>query len=129
MAAIQRDDALLLALASGQSVRDAARTAGVSERTAFRRVAAPDFRQAVGRARGELLARAVGRLADAATTAADTLTALLAAEAESVRLAAARAILDGALRGVEFVDLTERVTALEEATAVSEPAGWGRWSA
>ena len=129
MAAIQGDEALLLALAGGQSVREAARTAGVSERTAFRRAADPDFRQAVGRARGELLVRAVGRLADAATAAADTLAALLAAEAENVRLGAARAILDGALRGVEFVDLTERVAALEEAAAASERPGRGRWSA
>jgi hypothetical protein len=68
MAGIRGNAALLTALASGQSVKSAARAAGVSERTAFRRVADPVFRQAVSQARAELLARAVGLLADSAST-------------------------------------------------------------
>jgi hypothetical protein len=56
------DDALVLALASGQTVRDAACAAGVGERTATRRWADPDFRRRVARRRAELAARAAGRL-------------------------------------------------------------------
>jgi hypothetical protein len=128
MAGIRGNAALLTALASGQSVKSAARAAGVSERTAFRRVADPVFRQAVSQARAELLARAVGLLADSATEAAKTLRALLAAESEGVRVRAAVALLDAAMRGVELIDLAERLTALEKQAAASEPAG-RRWSA
>ena len=45
------DDALLLALASGQTVR----AAGIGERTATRRVADPDFRRRVGELRAEMV--------------------------------------------------------------------------
>ena len=123
------DAALIGALASGQTVAAAARTARVSERTAHRRLADPGFRRAVSQTRAELLAQAVGQLAEATTAAVGTLRALLDAEAESVRLSAARAILDGALKGVEFTDLSERVQALEDQAEAVKPAlGQRRWS-
>jgi hypothetical protein len=129
MAAKRNDDALVVALASGQSVREAARTAGIGERTAFRRTAETGFKLAVAHARSALLARAVGQLADAATAAVETLRGLLAAEAETVRLGAARSILDAAMRGSELIDLAERVECLEAQAAASEPGRRGRWSA
>jgi hypothetical protein len=85
----KRDDALLLALASGQTVRDAARSAGIGERTAGRRTADPDFRRRVAELRAELIGRALGKMADGMTAAADTLRTLLAAAADSVKLGAA----------------------------------------
>ena len=86
------EDALLLALAGGQTVRDAARAAGVGERTATRRWADAGFRRRVARLRAELVERAAGQLADGMAEAAATLRRLLTAEAESVRLGAARSI-------------------------------------
>jgi hypothetical protein len=107
------ETALLLALAGGQTVRDAARAAGIGERTAGRRLADPAFRLRVSAARAEMVAQALGRLAGAMTEAADTLRQLLGAEAESVRLSAARTILELGNRLRESVELEERLAALE----------------
>src|SRR5262245_41601872 len=89
-----RDLGLLVALARGDTVRDAAREAGIGERTAYRRMRDPEFRQRLSAVRADVLERATGRLADAGADAAETLKALLKAESESVRLGAARAILE-----------------------------------
>jgi len=57
------DDELILALAAGATVREAAEQAGISERTAHRRLADADFRRAVDEARGRMFDAALGRLA------------------------------------------------------------------
>jgi hypothetical protein len=108
------DDALLTALASGQTVRDAARSAGIGERTAFRRVADPDFRRRVAELRAEMIGRALGQLADGMTEAAGTLRKLLAADGESVRLGAARSILELGNKLREAVELERRMADLEQ---------------
>jgi hypothetical protein len=107
------ETALLLALAAGQTVRDAAQTAGIGERTATRRVADLEFRRQISRLQAEMLSRAQGRLADAATEAADTFRTLLHAEAESVRLAAARAIPELPGKLAVSLELAERLEELE----------------
>jgi hypothetical protein len=109
------DEALALALASGQTLRDAAAATGVAERTATRRWADPAFRQRVVELRGGMVNRAAGRMADGMTGAADTLRALLQAEGESVRLGAARALLELGTKLRESVELEERLQALEAA--------------
>jgi hypothetical protein len=104
------DEALLLALAAGRTVRDAAAAAGIGERTATRRMANPEFRRQVTELRADMVQRALGKLADAATEAVNTLRGLLAGESESVKLGAARSILE--LK--EAVELELRITALEQ---------------
>jgi hypothetical protein len=113
------DDALALALAAGRTLRDAAAGAGIGERTAARRRADPGFRRRVDELRADLVARALGRLADGMTEAADVLRALLAAGTPpAVRLGAARSLLELGCRLRESVELEARLTALETATAV-----------
>ena len=68
---LKRDDALVLALARGLTVRQAAREAGIGERTSHRWLADPDFRRLVSAVRGELMERAAGKLSDAATQAVE----------------------------------------------------------
>lgn len=109
------DDLLVAALASGKSVKDAACEAGVSERTAFRRLEQTDFVRRVAELRGRMVESAAGRLAAAAGAACDRLTKLLNAESEGVQLGAARLILEQAVRLREVVDLERRLAALEEA--------------
>ncbi len=108
------DGALIAALAGGSTVEDAATTAGVGAATAYRRLREPAFRKRIDDARSELIAAAVARLGAASTGAVATLEGLLAADSEAVRLGAARAILDAALKWREHEDLTERVRVLEE---------------
>jgi hypothetical protein len=112
-----RIDALALALASGQTVTEAAVSADLSRRTATRRVADPAFRRRVAELRAGMVARALGKMADGMTAAADTLRALLDAEGESVRLGAARSILELGNKLRESVELEQRLADLEQRLA------------
>jgi hypothetical protein len=107
------DAALLLALAAGQTVRDAARAAGIGERTATRRLADSDYRRRVTELRTAMVARALGQMADGMADAAATLRGLLSAKADTVKLGAARALLEFGVRLRESVELDERLRALE----------------
>jgi DNA-binding LacI/PurR family transcriptional regulator len=107
------DSALVTALAAGGTVEASARAAGVSETTVYRRLREPAFRQRVAEARDEMVNRAVARLSATSTLAADTLRELLKARSETVRLGAARAVLELGSRLREQEDLAERIAALE----------------
>lgn len=106
-------DPLALALAAGRSVADAAATAGVSVRTAWRRLADPAFAARVSALRTDMLRTAAGRLAGGMTAAADALTALLSDPDARVRLAAAGKLLELGVRVTETADLARRLDALE----------------
>jgi hypothetical protein len=116
------DEALALALASGATLRDAASGAGIGERTATRRWADSAFRQRVTELQHEMVARCMGRLTDGMTEAADVVRKLMSADSESVRLAAARTMLDFGMRGWDRLDLEARVQELEQ-LAASQPGG------
>jgi transposase-like protein len=108
------DEALALALASGQTVRDAAAAVGIAERTATRRWADAAFRRHVAELRGEMATRALGRLADGMGEAASTLRELLAdSTPPAVRLGAARCLLELGVKLREAIDLEQRLTAVE----------------
>lgn len=108
------DEALALALAAGKTLREAAKIASVGERTAARRWADPSFRSLVTELRGEVVERAIGRMADGMTEAADELRRLLKkARSETVRLGAARSLLELTVKLRDAVELERRLTALE----------------
>jgi hypothetical protein len=88
------DAALVVALAAGKTVR-----------------------QAVAEARSKLVDAALGQLADASAEAVTTLRALLHAEGESVRLGAARSILELGTKLRESVEFEQRISRLEGAQA------------
>jgi hypothetical protein len=67
------EDALLLALACGASVDQAARQCGLSSRTVYRRLAEADYRRRLQGLRGDMVSRTVGTLAAAASEAVRTL--------------------------------------------------------
>lgn len=106
------DEALALALASGKTVRDAAAELGIGERTAARRLVDLAFRARVNELRGEMVSRALGRMADGMTEAADTLRGLLHAESEAVKLGAARSLLEIGVKLREAVELEAEVKEL-----------------
>jgi hypothetical protein len=111
----QSEEMLLAALAAGTPVEQAAAAAGLSVRTAYRRLADPAFRGRLARARDALIETALGELVDSASHAVATLGALLASPDERVRLGAAKAVLEQLLRLRETVGLGQRVAALERA--------------
>jgi hypothetical protein len=91
----QADGVLAAAIAAGLTYVAAAERAGVSERTARRRMSDNAFRLLVERERSHTIDAVRGRLVAATVDAAETLHGLcLGAESESVRASAARALLD-----------------------------------
>jgi hypothetical protein len=103
-----------LALAAGQTLRDAATAAGIGERTATRRWADPTFRRRVAELRAGALEQASAKLTNAMSEAAAVLRKLLAAETESIQLAASRVLLDSTVKLREAVDLEHRIATLEK---------------
>src|SRR5437762_95220 len=77
-------------------------------------------------ARAGMVARAVGLLAAASTAAAATLARLLAAEADGIKLSAARAILEVGGRLREAGEIEERIAALERSLDAGQGAGMRR---
>jgi hypothetical protein len=118
----RKDARLALALAAGANVPSAARRAGVSRRTVFRRLQDPSFCRAVGAARGQILTRATARLARTSTKAVDTLHKLLDDESASVRRTAAKSLLDSLARLTDLAEVEQRIAELE--TAVGECPGF-----
>lgn len=114
------DELLLKALVAGSPVEQAARTAGVSVRTAYRRLADPGFARRLAQARDELISSALGELVDCATEAVATLRALLTASDERVRLGAAKSTLEQLLRLRETLALSQRLATLERALQARE---------
>jgi hypothetical protein len=86
---------ILAALASGLTQEQAAMRAGVSAKTVQRRLAEPEFRAELSRVEAEATRQTLNNLNCAAPTAVETLVELMGSGAkESVRLGAARAVLD-----------------------------------
>ena len=109
------DERLLLALACGATVENAARSAGVSESTAYRRLREAEFNRRLQQVRADMVQRTAGMLTAAAGEAVKTLLAL---QKESIppatRLGAARAVLEIGLKLREAAELEERLAALEQ---------------
>ena len=107
------DEAIMIALAGGMTQQQAAKHAGVSEKTIRNRLADPVFKQKIADYRANLLARTADRLTAVGLKAVTALEDLLEAESESVRLGAARTILELGPRIREVKDFEERLLALE----------------
>jgi hypothetical protein len=109
------DTALILALACGASPESTAQKSGLSVRTVYRRLADPYFRQQVDQLQNAIARRAAGLLTAASISAIKTCTTLQeSARSESVRLGAAKAVVELALKLREATSLADRVAALEQ---------------
>ena len=113
---------LAVAVASGRSVAAWARDANVAVRTAYAWTATAGFQAMVADHRRKLVDRAIGKLAAHVTLGVTTIARLAKnAESESVKLAAARAILAELVAITGFAELEGRIAALEK--RVQAPPG------
>lgn len=120
------DSRLLLELVSGLSVADAAKRARVSERTAYRRLNDPDFCRELSQLRTTIVSQSVGRLISVSVKAVDTLQNLLEAESETVRLGAAKSILEMGIKHREQLEIEERLSRLENQVSETSDRNNGR---
>ena len=107
---LQGDDQLFQALVSGCHIENAASIAGISVRTAYRRLADPTFNGQLQDARQSLRESILAKLSDAGHDAVGALWELMqTADDEGVRLRAAKAVLDS-LRGFHAESPTVETT-------------------
>jgi len=121
------DETLVTLLAGGATRQQAAQSAGVGERTVYRRLEDPVFRARIEEVRADMLARTSSMLTAAGAAAAGTLVHLLRAESDAVKLAAAVRIIElgGKLR--TDLELEARIAALEDVAAPGAREGVRRW--
>jgi hypothetical protein len=122
-----KQERIALAIAAGQRVVEAT-ALGVSERS-IRRWLAKDgaFRQRVEELRAEMFSAAVGQIAQLSGRAAATMGELLHSDSESIRLAAAKSILEHCPKTLENAPVVAQAPALQDygALALADPIAAG----
>ncbi|MCE5314441.1 MAG: hypothetical protein ABFD49_05370 [Armatimonadota bacterium] len=111
-----RKDKAICALLNAPTVSEAAKAAGVVERTLYRWLREDsNFIETYKEARRETIRQATARLQQACSTAVDTLLDVMQDDGakDMARVNAAKSVLELALKAVELEDLAERVNALE----------------
>ena len=109
-----RKAALALAMAAGRTVIDWARENNVPERTAYSWARSREVLDQVEAIRHAAIDRAVGRLSENATVAADEITRLVRESAsDAVRLQAARAVLADLMAIADHAAFEQRLADLE----------------
>lgn len=113
----RRQEKALLALLTSPSVAEAARAAGIGERTLWRWFQQEPFARRYRELRRQSVAQAVARLQRSAGVAVETLEAVMTDKQApaAARVRAAVATLELAVRGAELEELSARVAALEDA--------------
>lgn len=107
-------DLAIAFLLTEPTIAAAAEKAGVSEGTLIRWMKDPGFDAAYRQARRKVVERSIGRLQQASGEAVEALQRNLQCGAPPAEIAAARAILDKAIQGLEISDLQAKVARLEE---------------
>ena len=111
-----KHDAAIAALLSTRTVRDAAKKCKLSEPTLYRLLQTPDFKTKFRAARRELVEATTARLQQDGEDAVTALREIVTDKKSpaSVRVSAARVILEQGIKAVEIMDLAERLDRLEE---------------
>ena len=104
------------ALVAEATFEQAARAAAVGESTLYRWLRQPEFAEALRAARGETFGAALSSVQQAAVQAVQTLRQVMADPdtPPSSRVAAARSVLDMALKAHDLQEIEQRLTAVEE---------------
>jgi hypothetical protein len=106
----------IAALLTRPSIEDAARLAGVGEKTLRRWLREPQFEVRYLRARREVVSQTIARMQQATGAAGITILKLMTDPnvPAAVRLRAAECVFDLAVKGIELEDLERRLSELEK---------------
>jgi transposase-like protein len=116
----------IAALLSTRTIGEAAKACGVNDATLWRWLQLPDFAAQYRLARRQVVERAISELQAATSEAVETLKRNLHCENPAVEIRAAQVIIEQAVKGVELIDLQERVERLESLLAEQEK-GKKKW--
>ena len=109
------DEPLLIALACGSTVDNAAKTLGVSSRTVQRRLADPEFQKRLTEMKSDMVGRAAGMLTAGSLEAVKMLMLLQQpTQPPTVRLGAARTVLELGIKMRLSLDVDKRIAMLEQ---------------
>ena len=106
-------DRALIALLECNSIRDAAKACRLSEETIYRYLRDADFIRDYREARRQTVENAISKLQSATGEAVETLERNLHCENPAVEVRTAQIILENAIKGVELIDIIERLERLE----------------
>jgi transposase-like protein len=115
----RKKEQAIAALLTAPSIEAAAQAIGVANATLRRWLADPGFKAEYMAARRDAVSQAVGALQRACLSAVETLRDIMTDKdaPHHARVASARAVLEGALRGIEVEDVLARLDVLEQARA------------
>jgi hypothetical protein len=104
---------IINALLTTPSVKAAAESLKMSQRTVHRALDDPTFQRELRKHCRQLVQGTVARLQHHCALAGLTLASLVKSDNEKIKLAASRAVLQIAVKGVEIADLEARIEELE----------------
>ena len=117
------DEVFLMSMACGATVESAAVKAGISPRTAHRRLLTPAFQGRLNEVKTAMVKRAADMLTAATMESIKTLLALQESKIPpGTRLGACRAVIELGTRLRESAELQQRIDALEKQVAANSPA-------
>ncbi len=103
----------LIALLETTSVRQAAEKCGLSERTLFKFLEDADFKAEYRNARRQTVESAIANIQNAASEAVERLKDLMHCENPVVEARCAQIIYENSVKGMEMLDLAERLEEVE----------------
>lgn len=115
-----QDELITTALASGASYEKAGEVAGCSGRTVARRMDNAEFARQVSKRRGERVVAAAGQLTSLSDEAIEAIRGCLADEDPRVRLAAAKTLLDLAVKFRNSHDLEVEIDEIRQHLGLGE---------
>ncbi len=124
----RKHEQAISALLSEPSIKAAAEICGIGEATLYRWLQLPSFAVAYRTARRQVVERAVSELQAACGKAVETLKRNLDCVIPGVEIRAAQIILEQAVKGVEIMDMQERIERLEALLENQEKGKAKRWA-
>ena len=107
----------LAALLGHSSIRDAAKACRLSEETLYRFLRDPAFLKDYRDAGRQTVENAIRRIQQTTSEAADALQRNLHCESPAVEVRTAQIILETAIKGIETLDILDRLEVLENANS------------
>jgi uncharacterized protein (UPF0147 family) len=117
----RKQELALSSLLSKPTMKEAAEAAGIGETTLWRWLQIKEFHTAYMKARRESVKQGIARLQNATGEAVSVLQEIMSDKEapRSVRVAAAKAVIEYSIKAVEIEDLAQRVDELESVMAAT----------